>query len=343
MSKLSAPVGDTLEELIGQFLQTVPETWTEYDWAALSESRERALYELTAAGMIERRLTIRLVASGHPLVVEATITCTGQGGLSQALEYVLADTWNDWRDTFGERRSGDLKDAPMFHCQRIGKEQWRLTADGVQARRNLDAGQSSRVFDFVLQRGFFDGQPRLLPDGRISQPLPVGGKGNLERMQRVSPDTCPSGVNIINWHEGAQALGVAFTELLKTRETQAAAPAEPAAPRPEGGSKPSEAPAELPDLVTLDPAAVAAKAKGRIKPASKREVPRGKLDEHASIELTKNPSLTYEQLATMLGCKPGTLRDKRKCPLLAAAKTRNKATKQEFYGKDKWTDRRPDD
>ena len=143
--------------------------------------------------------------------------------------------------------------------------------------------------------------------------------------------------------EQVRALGVAFTELLKTRETQAAAPAEPAAPRPEGGSKPSEAPAELPDLVTLDPAAVAAKAKGRIKPASKREVPRGKLDEHASIELTKNPSLTYEQLATMLGCKPGTLRDKRKCPLLAAAKTRNKATKQEFYGKDKWTDRRPDD
>ncbi len=90
-----------------------------------------------------------------------------------------------------------------------------------------------------------------------------------------------------------------------------------------------EAVAELPDLVTLDQAA--------------RNVPRGRLDEHAAIELTKNPSLTYEQLAAMLRCKPGTLRDKRKCPLLAAAKTQMKATKQEFYGKDKWTDRRPDD
>ena len=55
-----------------------------------------------------------------------------------------------------------------------------------------------------------------------------------------------------------------------------------------------------------------------------RKVPRGMLDEHALIELTKNPSLTYEQLAVMLECKPGTLRDKRKCPLLAAARDKIK-------------------
>ncbi len=79
------------------------------------------------------------------------------------------------------------------------------------------------------------------------------------------------------------------------------------------------------------------------KSAANRRYTRGKLDEQAAIALTKNPSLTYKQLAAMLVCSPGTLRDKRKCPLLAAAKTRNKATKQEFYGKDKWTDRRPDD
>jgi hypothetical protein len=76
---------------------------------------------------------------------------------------------------------------------------------------------------------------------------------------------------------------------------------------------------------------------------SKREIPRGELDEHATIELAKNPSLTYQQLATVLGCKPGTLRDKRKCPLLAATKARLKARKREFYQGDIWEERRADE
>jgi hypothetical protein len=240
MSESSAPVGDTLEQLIGQFLKTIPETWTEYDTVALSEMQERALYMLTAAGMIERRLTFRLLASGHPLAVEATITCTGEGGLIQAVEYLLADMWSDWREAFEKRNAGDLKDAPMFHCQRIDKEQWRLTADGVQARRDLGAGQSSMVFDFVLKRGFFNGQPRLLPNGRISQRLPVGGKGNLERIHRVRPDASPAGVNITNWPEGAQAFGAAFAELFKVRETQAAAASAAGAAKPKRSTERGE-------------------------------------------------------------------------------------------------------
>jgi hypothetical protein len=74
-----------------------------------------------------------------------------------------------------------------------------------------------------------------------------------------------------------------------------------------------------------------------------RVIPRGKLDEHATIELTRNPSLTYDQLATMLGCSSKTLRDKRKCPLLAAAKAKIKAQWSEFLGGDKWSDRRADE
>ncbi len=79
-----------------------------------------------------------------------------------------------------------------------------------------------------------------------------------------------------------------------------------------------------------------APSKARSRPA--RRVPRGRLDEQATIELTENPSLTYAQLAKMLKCNPTTLRDKRKCPLLASAKAKTKAQKREFYGKDKWND-----
>jgi hypothetical protein len=71
--------------------------------------------------------------------------------------------------------------------------------------------------------------------------------------------------------------------------------------------------------------------------------PRGKLDERAAIELTRNPALTHVQLANMLGCSPRTLVDRRKCPLLFAAKAKIKAQKNEFRDGDKWSDRRADD
>ena len=62
------------------------------------------------------------------------------------------------------------KEATAFHTERIGKEQWRLTSEGIVARTDLENGDSAAVFDFVLLRGFFDGRPKLMPDGRAARP-----------------------------------------------------------------------------------------------------------------------------------------------------------------------------
>jgi hypothetical protein len=75
---------------------------------------------------------------------------------------------------------------------------------------------------------------------------------------------------------------------------------------------------------------------------SSRKAPRGKLDEFAVIELKKNPSLTDNQLAAMLECNPNTLRNPKKCPLLAAAKAMIKSERDRFRGGSSWQDRRPD-
>jgi hypothetical protein len=225
------PQGDTVESLVARFLRVVPETWTDHDPTKSSELHERALDLLTTAGMIERRVTLRLRMIGHPALVEATITMTGEAGLAQAMEFVLKDLWNDWREAFEQRGDG-----PVSHCERIGNEQWRLTAEGVAARNDLDAGNAATVFDFVLRRGFFDGQPRLLPDGRISQRLPVPGRGVLERMRRVSGDASPANMAIANWEAGGQAFAAAFAELLKAKQA-----AEEPAPAPmAGNARPSQ-------------------------------------------------------------------------------------------------------
>lgn len=213
MPETNPPQGDTVESLVARFLRTVPETWTDHDPSALSELQERAVYLLTAAGMIERRVTLRLRMVGHPVAAEATITMTGEAGLAEAMEFLLKDLWNDWREAFEQRGDG-----PVSHCERIGNEQWRLTAEGVMARNDLAAGNAATVFDFVLRRGFFDDRLRLMPDGRLNQRMSVAGRGALERIRRVSSDAGQTSMAIANWDAGADAFAKAFAELLKAKQ-----------------------------------------------------------------------------------------------------------------------------
>jgi hypothetical protein len=221
----------TIEQAIVHLLRTVPETWEDYDPSTLSELQEQAVYLLVAASMIERRITLRLRMAGHPVAVEATFTVTGEVGLSQALDFVVADIWKDWREAF-EQCGGR---PASYCCERIGNEQWRLTAIGVVARNDLAAGNEATVLDFVLRRGLFDGQPHRLPDGRIIQRPPVAGRGILERMRRVGGDAGPTGVAITNWEAGAQAFAAAFAEIPKAKQATEAAgnkAEEPADPAP---------------------------------------------------------------------------------------------------------------
>jgi|GEM_PF-3592550 len=221
------PGEDTLEQAIRTLLRSVPEAWAEYDPAVMTEPRERALFLLVAAGMVERRSSFRLRMFGHPVAVEATFTVTGEYGGVEALERVAAGVWDQWRDAWQERTTGPAKDAPAFHCERIGREQWRLTADGIQARANLET-EAAVVFDFVLKRGFFDGRPRQMPDGRISQRLPVRGKGALEKMELVkadAPGAGPAGVSIANWADGGKAFADAFAAAFASIQAKGNPPA----------------------------------------------------------------------------------------------------------------------
>jgi hypothetical protein len=216
MSAPNASASETLEHAVARLLRTVPQTWTEYDESALSALEERGLFLLTGAGMIERRISFRLQMFGHPVAVEATITVTGEYGFAEAVKYIPARMQEYWREVFEKRKGSDQEDAPAFRCERIGNEQWRLTAEGLLARGDLDNGNSSMVFDFVLKRGFFDGRPRLMPDGRISRREPVRGQGKLEKMTLVNSNAGPTGVSIDNWGEGAKAFAAAFAELFKS-------------------------------------------------------------------------------------------------------------------------------
>ncbi|MBN1508629.1 MAG: hypothetical protein JW955_17410 [Sedimentisphaerales bacterium] len=219
-----------MEQAIRDLLRAVPETWGEYDPDGLTELQSRALFLLVAAGMVERRTTFRLRLFGHPVAAEATITVTGEYGAVEALERLAAGVWEEWRDAYEKRCAGELKKAPAFHCERIGREQWRLTAEGIQGRQDVDAGELKMVLDFVLRHGFFDGAPRLMPDGRITRREPVRGRGALERVELVKTPAGPAGVNITNWEAGGQAFADAFAAAFVMLQQKASSATPKAAP-----------------------------------------------------------------------------------------------------------------
>jgi hypothetical protein len=152
----------------------------------------------------------------QPLVVDATFTATGEFGAVEALAPLVASVWEYWQAPYIAWHESDTKDVPPFHCERREPSEWRLTASGVLARRDLAEGRASVVFDFVLRRGFFSGAPHLMPEGRISHRGPVRGHGRLVKFEKVKPEAVPSGVKIMNWPEGATALSEAFAKMYET-------------------------------------------------------------------------------------------------------------------------------
>ncbi|MBE3069262.1 MAG: hypothetical protein IMZ66_03395, partial [Planctomycetes bacterium] len=138
--RITAPA-EMLAPAIVELLRRIPDTWQTYRSDDLSETQSQALFLLTAAGMVERRERMRMRMLGDPLVVEATITATGEYGGVEALTALAAQTWEDWQDAFRRWKEGPTPNMPPFHCERSEPSEWRLTDQGVIARDDVKAGK----------------------------------------------------------------------------------------------------------------------------------------------------------------------------------------------------------
>jgi|GEM_PF-2569987 len=226
--RITAPA-EMLEAAVAELLRRIPDTWQAYRPDDLSETQAQALFLLTAAGMVERRERGRTRLVNHPVAIEFTFTATGEYGAVEALEKVGAAMWADWRGAYDEWRQGGAGGVSPFQTERLEPSEWRLTDQGVMAKQDLASGRQDVVFDFVLKRGFFDGRPRLLPDGRTCQREPVRGRGELLCMEKVRVDAAVTGtVNVGNWSEGADAFAAAFAGLFALTRPPAVLPGEAA-------------------------------------------------------------------------------------------------------------------
>jgi len=166
-----APMPDQefIQSSVIKLLRSIPETWSVFDRDQLADTESKALFLLVAAGMVERRGKFRMKLLNHALAVEASFTATGEFGLVEVMEPLLAAMWEDWKDAFAELRSGELQGAPSSHCELLKPEEWRLTDHGNQARADLERGNSDVVVDFVWldhQRGY----PRRHAGGPFQAP-----------------------------------------------------------------------------------------------------------------------------------------------------------------------------
>ena len=218
--RITAPP-ELLEPAIAELLRRIPETWEEYKPDDLTEAQSQALFLLTAAEMVERRERLRVAMADHPVAAEATITFTGEYGGVEALEHVAANLWDDWEEIFRAWKENDAAGSPSTRCERLERSEWRLTPEGVLARRDLDGGADG-VLNYVLKRGLFDGQIRMI-GGRIIQRVPMRGKGELVRLRKYrDKDAGAVTVHIDNWAEGADAFAKAFADLAAMTRPQPA-------------------------------------------------------------------------------------------------------------------------
>ena len=81
-----------LTNAIESLLRRIPDRWQSVDIDQLSVTEQRAILLLVGAGLVERRSSIRLGMAGQGEAIEATVAVTGEAGLLQAIEPLLAES-----------------------------------------------------------------------------------------------------------------------------------------------------------------------------------------------------------------------------------------------------------
>ncbi|MBP7933823.1 MAG: hypothetical protein KA354_04160 [Phycisphaerae bacterium] len=211
---------EMLDHAILGLLCRIPLRWEPLDTDRLTKTEQEALKLLTAAGMVERRFSLRLRFMGHPTLIEVELTATGEAGLAQAADPVVQAAWDLWKAEYTTRKEpGSSDPPPRFHCEKVGAEQTRLTDQGELAIRDMAAGNTQVVLGFVCRRG--------LP---FSVRPPVDGEGRADFI-RFSPASSPqpeiTEVRVTNLAEVTGPLAGITNLLNKMFEDRARQPQDP--------------------------------------------------------------------------------------------------------------------
>lgn len=174
----------TLRDLLAR----IPTAWQPFNIQSLTSVEADVLVRLVSAGMVERRLGVRIRWLGHPFAIEATVRAFGEGGLYQAISPVLSRLFDQWRPNVEEWIATKPKQPWPIVVEGIPPSEWRLSSEGVKAKRDFEGSDPSLaklVSDFVFRKGPYHYRPD------------VAGSGTIEAVQEKSR---------IDWREGAKVI-----------------------------------------------------------------------------------------------------------------------------------------
>ena len=204
---------DPLAAAVESLLRSIPDRWSDIDHDALSTPEQRALFLLVAAGLVERRIGVRGEFVGEGPTIEFTIEATGEYGLVDALDPVVAEMWTKWGPAFEAWKASDAKASTPIRFTRTGFDRWRLTEFGVMARGDLDieapsqgaaafVGSFQRTIEFVTRTEHQTDRPGVRGEGRLVEMTVAGDILNAK------PRTTP--VSLVN----SKDLAAAFRDLV---------------------------------------------------------------------------------------------------------------------------------
>jgi hypothetical protein len=212
-------------------LQTIPETWAEFDRDAQTDAQSKALYMLVAAGFVERRGWLRVKFAGHPSFFEVRYRATGEAGMGQALASAVSAMFSAWEDAWKQWRAGEAASGVPFATESLKPQEWRLISEGVLARSHLET-EAVGVIEFVLKLGrygpgyrhrtFFLAPPSPAEFMAIAERMkagedigkdtrpPVYGAGVLVEIRETTRPAEQTNVAVVNWADGADAFAKAL-------------------------------------------------------------------------------------------------------------------------------------
>ena len=204
-----------LAKAIEALLRRISDKWQRVDTDQLSVTEQQTLLRLVAAGLVERRNTLRLDMAGQNESFEATIAVTGEAGLLMAIEPVLAESWSRWSGAIEDWRRRTGAASRPFRVTKVGGDEWRLTEHGLLAQADLSVPLDSklsrdhaaviasreRVIDFVMKAGALEDRP------------PVHGAGQLVSFRRIAAEKSTPQTTHVNLTNAAD-IAAAFREAM---------------------------------------------------------------------------------------------------------------------------------
>ena len=178
MTAAGGPTGSHQLDAIKFLLRTIPERWQDFEQDDLTATEQQALFLLIAAGLVERRISVCVEFAGEAPSIEFSIDITGEYGLVEAMEAVVAEMWTKWGPLFESWKASEAAGSSPFRFTQPRTDRWRLTEHGIMARDDLNinapsegsaafVGSYQRVMEYITRTGHQVDRPIVAGKGRL--------------------------------------------------------------------------------------------------------------------------------------------------------------------------------